>query len=130
MIFINNPINANRLMSLGTKIYTWLFGSLVGSDQFGNKYFCNSKNFESNSAKRWVIFNGEIEASRIPPHWHAWLHKTVNIPPIDYSHKYNWQKDHDPNFTGTSKAYYPNSNQISKNKENLKDEKEYEKWQP
>ena len=30
-------------MSLGTKIYTWFKGNLVGSDELGNKYYCSSK---------------------------------------------------------------------------------------
>ena len=72
-------------MSLGTKIYTWLKGNLVGSDDLGNKYYSSSKDFKDLKAKRWVIFNGEIEASNIPPHWHAWLHKSIDNPPIDYS---------------------------------------------
>ena len=55
-------------MSLGTKIYTWLKGNLVGSDDLGNKYYSSSKDFKDLKAKRWVIFNGEIEASNIPPH--------------------------------------------------------------
>ena len=116
-------------MNLGTKIYTWLFGKSVGSDEFGNKYYCSSKDFKSESAKRWVMFNGEIEASKIPPHWHAWLHKTINTPPVGYSHKYKWQKNHHPNMTGTSKAYYPNSHPLSNSKnDNIKEE--YEKWNP
>ena len=73
-------------MSLGTKIYTWLKGNLVGKDELENKYYCNSKDFKDLKAKRWVIFSGEIEASNIPAHWHAWLHKTIDNPPTDYSH--------------------------------------------
>ena len=115
-------------MNLGTKIYTWLYGKFVGDDELGNKYYCNSKKFEDATSKRWVIFKGEIEASKIPPHWHAWLHKTVNIPPINYSHKYSWQKEIKPNLTGTSKSYFPNSQTNSKN--NKKIDAEYEKWQP
>ena len=38
-------------MSLGTKIYTWLNGNLVGEDNKGNKYFCNSKDFKDIKAK-------------------------------------------------------------------------------
>ncbi len=76
-------------MSLGTKIYTLLKGNLVGRDDIGNKYYCNSKNFKDLKAKRWVIFNGEIEASNIPPHWQAWLHKSIDEPPLNYSHKYD-----------------------------------------
>ena len=47
-------------MNIGTKISTWIYGKLVDVDDFGNKYYCNSKNFEDSTAKRWVIFNGEI----------------------------------------------------------------------
>ena len=117
-------------MTIGTKIYTWIYGKYVGEDEFGNRYYCNSENFEDSSAKRWVIFKGEIEASKIPPHWHAWLHKTINIPPINYSHKYSWQKNIEPNLTGTSKAYFPNSQSLNKLKNFKKIEIEYEKWKP
>ena len=87
------------------------------------------KIFRSESVKRWVMYNGEIEASKIPPHWHAWLHKSIDVPPIKYSHEYNWQKDHKPNLTGTDKAYYPNSHPLSKSKNDL-NKKEYETWKP
>ena len=117
-------------MTIGTKIYTWIYGKYVAEDEFGNRYYCNSENFEDSSAKRWVIFKGEIEASTIPPHWHAWLHKTINIPPINYSHKYSWQKNIEPNLTGTSKAYFPNSQSLNKLKNFKKIEIEYEKWKP
>ena len=26
-------------MSIGTRLYTWLRGELVGSDEFGNRYY-------------------------------------------------------------------------------------------
>ena len=96
-------------MSLGTKLYTWLYGKFVGMDDIGNKYYTNSKVQNNLKEKRWVIFNGEIEASKIPPHWHAWLHKSVDQPPINYSHKYPWQKDHKQNMTGTKDAHFPSS---------------------
>ena len=127
---LNNYIINFLFMSFATKFYTWLKGHLVGVDELGNKYYCNSKNFESKSKKRWVIFEGEIEATNVPPHWHAWLHKTINDPPINYFHKHDWQKEHLPNFTGTSKAYFPNSYPLSKSRENLKVKKDYKKWQP
>ena len=117
-------------MILGTKIYTWLRGNFVGLDELGNKYYCNSKNFKSKSAKRWVMYHSEIEASRIPPHWQAWLHKTINVPPIHYSHKYKWQKDHHPNMTGTPQAYLPSSHPLSKSYKIKKVKTDYEKWKP
>tara|TARA_Y100001936_G_C15942115_1_gene595313 strand:- start:384 stop:734 length:351 start_codon:yes stop_codon:yes gene_type:complete len=116
-------------MSWGTIIYTWFFGHLVGKDKFGNKYFCNKSNSSDIMLKRWVIFSKEVEASRIPPEWHAWLHKTIDKPPLEYQHKYDWQKDHLHNPTGTSEAYFPNSHPLSKLKES-KTKKEYETWKP
>ena len=117
-------------MNLGTLFYTWVYGNFVSRDQFENKYYCNSKDFRDLKAKRWVIFKGEIEATKIPPHWHAWLHKSIDVPPIDYSHKYSWQKNHQPNMTGTEEAYYPNSHPLSKLRNTEKIKKEYERWEP
>jgi len=116
-------------MSLGTYIYTWIFGKFVGEDELKNRYYCSSYNFNDKSLKRWVIFKGEIEASNIPPHWHAWLHKSVESPPIKYKHKYSWQKDHQKNHTGTSKAYFPSSHPLSKSNNNSIKE-DYEAWKP
>ena len=48
-------------MSIGTTIYTWLYGKLVGSDEIGNKYYSNNNDHADLNSKRWVIFNGEIE---------------------------------------------------------------------
>ena len=117
-------------MSLGTKIYTLLFGNLVATDEFGNKYYCNSKNFEDNLSRRWVIFEGEVEATKIPPHWHAWLHKSIDKPPLNYDHKYKWQKNHEKNLTGTANAYLPASHPLSTSNNNNYKKKEYDKWQP
>ena len=117
-------------MSLGTKIYTWLNGNFVGKDEIGNKYYCNSKNFKDTHAKRWVIFNGDIEASNIPAHWHAWLHKSVDKPPINYVHKYKWQKEHKKNMTGTNDAYFPSSHPLSKNYDPENKQDDYQSWIP
>ena len=116
-------------MNLGTFLYTMIYGNLVGVDELGNKYYCNSNNFDDFNSKRWVIFKGEIEASKIPPHWHAWLHKSIDVAPLNYRHKYNWQKEHKSNMTGTKEAYYPSSHPLSKSEKNI-EKKEYETWKP
>ncbi len=117
-------------MHIGTKIYTFFRGFLIGKDQYGNKYYSNKKNPEANFSKRWVIFNGTAEASKIPSHWHAWLHKITDEAPINYKHKYHWQKDHIPNQTGTLRAYYPNSHPLNDNESKDQLEKEYVAWKP
>ena len=117
-------------MSVGTSLYTLFYGNLVGEDDLKNKYYCDSKKFNDFNSKRWVIFNGVAEPTKIPPHWHAWLHKTINEPPINYSHKYFWQKDHEENLTGTDKVYYPNSHPLSKSYSPVEIKNEYESWTP
>ena len=102
--------------TLGTKLKTVLFGNLVGKDSFGNKYY------ESKKGKRWVIYSSDIEATKIPVEWYSWIHFTNNK--IENNHdlsKYDWQKPHQSNLTGTDQAYYPN-----KNKDGIK--KKYKSW--
>ena len=87
-------------------------------DQFGNKYYENKK------GKRWVIYNGEINASKITSDWYSWIHYTSNIKPSEKKqNKYEWQKPHKDNKTGTEEAYAPNK--ISKK---AKQFKKYETW--
>ena len=117
-------------MSLGTIIYTWLYGKYVGKDDSGNKYYSNNKDFTNINGKRWVIFDGKIEATKIPPHWHAWLHKTIDVPPINYTPKYKWQKKHKINMTGTKDSYLPSSHPLSKNYSPDNKKNDYESWTP
>jgi len=117
-------------MNIGTIIYTWLYGKYIGEDEIGNKYYTNSNNLDDKKTKRWVMFKGEIESSKIPPHWHAWLHKTVNAPPINYKHDYFWQKDNKPNMTGTKDAYYPSSHPLSNDYNPDQVKEDYESWTP
>ena len=68
--------------TFGTQLWTWRFGELVGTDDQGNHYYRTkggvidpTLGFE----RRWVIYNGYAEASRIPPEWHGWMHHTVDV---------------------------------------------------
>jgi len=56
--------------TLNTQLFTWRKGVRVGEDEMGNIFYENR-----DKTKRWVIFNGEIEASKISPDWHGWLHR-------------------------------------------------------
>ena len=42
----------------------------VGIDSFCNKYYESKK---GKKKKRFVIYNGIDETSRVPARWHAWL---------------------------------------------------------
>ncbi|OJW50191.1 MAG: NADH:ubiquinone oxidoreductase subunit NDUFA12 [Alphaproteobacteria bacterium 41-28] len=92
---------------LWIKLLTWLKGELVGEDSFGNKYY-REKGPESLKERRWVIYKGIPEASKVPAEWHGWLHHTIKKPPpIDQIKRWPWEKDHLPNLSGTPYAYRP-----------------------
>ena len=105
--------------TVGTFIYTLFRGKFVGKDEFGNKYYSNSK------GKRWVIYKSTIESSRIPPEWHLWIHFLSKNKPSDNLTKFNWQKKHEENLTGTAKAYKPDGSLTFDSKKNMK---KYETW--
>ena len=95
--------------TIGTRLKTIFFGKFVGKDSFGNKYYKNK------SGKRWVIYKDEIDASKIPNEWYSWIHFTKNkIENIHDLNKYEWQKPHFPNQTGTENSYHPNKNNEKK----------------
>ena len=105
--------------TVGTFIYTLLTGKFVGNDQFGNKYYSNSE------GKRWVVYKNTVEASKIPPEWHLWIHFLTNNIPSNNPTKLKWQKKHEENLTGTSKAYKPDGSLSLDSKKNMK---KYEIW--
>jgi len=92
-------------MSIGTKIFSHMNGRRVGNDPFGNVYFEERRPPQTRRAKRWVMFKGVAESSKVPPEWHAWLHHTVDTPlsPLQQP----WAKGHMPNLSGTPGAYVP-----------------------
>ncbi len=93
-------------MTLGTRLFTMWRGEHVGDDDAGNRYFRDRKRRAGARERRWVVYAGEVEASRVPPEWHAWLHHTTDEAP-DGRAKRSWQKEHRPNATGTAAAYRP-----------------------
>jgi NADH:ubiquinone oxidoreductase subunit len=93
--------------TLGTRFHTWRYGNKVGQDEFGNTYYEGGINSDGRT-RRWVIYNGVSEASRIPPGWHGWIHHRVDVAPSQETYKArDWQKLHEPNLTGSPTAYRP-----------------------
>jgi NADH:ubiquinone oxidoreductase subunit len=89
--------------TLGTQIFTSRNGVKVGADGDGNTYYQTR-----DGKRRWVIYKGEMEASRVSPEWHGWLHHTWDKPPTEAPPKRKaWEKPHVPNLTGTGAAYAP-----------------------
>ena len=105
--------------TLGTFIYTLFLGKFVGSDEFGNKYYSNSRE------KRWVIYKNIVESTKIPTEWHLWIHFLAKNKPENNLKKYSWQKKYKENLTGTKDAYKPEGSLSSDYKKNTK---KYETW--
>ncbi|MEW9918515.1 NADH:ubiquinone oxidoreductase subunit NDUFA12 [Marimonas sp. MJW-29] len=109
--------------TLNTQLFTWRRGVKVGEDDQGNVYYRNA-----DDSRRWVIYNGDMEASRVSPDWHGWLHQTWDAPPTDKPLvRKSWEKPHVENLTGTMLSYAPAG---SIRQEKPKDRSDYEAWSP
>lgn len=123
-------------MHIGTKLFTKFYGKFVGEDEFGNKYYCSKKKEDGfhigrrGTERRWVIYNGMEDPSKIPAEWHGWMHHiTDELPTKSKTKKHSWQKPHIPNLTGTKGAYFPPGDKRAAGKRN-KALGDYEAWNP
>ncbi len=123
MYFLKRLVTWWNSQTLGTQIFTARNGMKVGEDAAGNVFY------ETRDRKRrWVIFNGEMEASRVTPEWHGWLHHTFDQPPTLVPLKRKaWETSHQENLTGTPSAYAPAG---SIRKPDPVARRDYEAWQP
>jgi len=117
-------------MTITTRIFIRWKGRPVGTDDSGNRYYREKSAPRGRRERRWVIYDGEVEASRVPPEWHAWLHYTTDeVPPEGGSPRRPWQKSHRPNATGTPDVYRPPGHVLSESgRERARSE--YEPWKP
>lgn len=92
-------------MSVLNKIFIKIFAKKVGIDQFGNEYYEDSAHRAKN--RRYVIYKGKNEPSKVPPMWHSWLHHLSDDIDKVIEHKFSWQLGHLPNLTGTKQRFDP-----------------------
>jgi NADH:ubiquinone oxidoreductase subunit len=114
-------------MSIGTRLFTWLHGRVVGTDGDGNVYY-TEKPRPGLRPRRWVIYNGAAEASAVPPEWHSWLHYTTDQP-LPTQGRRVWQKPHLPNATGTAASYRPAGHDYQGG-QRARATGDYESWTP
>lgn len=109
--------------TINTQFWTWRNGIKVGEDDQGNVFYQNK-----DGSRRWVIYKGESQASRVSPEWHGWLHHTWDEPPTKapLPHK-PWEKPHRENLTGTPGAYHPPGSLYHAAPAERRD---YDAWQP
>lgn len=103
----------------------------VGEDEFGNQYFAeNGKTGPNEKQRRWVVYNGYADASRIPTDWHGWMHHTFERPPTEEPlARKSFEKDHHPNLSGTIHAYHP-SGSLAESHNRQASTGDYEAWAP
>ena len=133
-------------MSLLKTIFTWWNGAttgihftvakrgrLVGTDELGNRYYearDNRDSWDPKLKRRWVVYKGYAEASKVPPDWHGWLHHTFAEPPTSEPlPRKGWEKEHRPNLTGTIHAYRPKGS-LARGGERQRATGDYEAWSP
>ena len=118
------------MTTFGTMIYTWLNGELVGKDEFGNRYYHAKNKKLHGRQRRWVLYKGQPEGSKVPAEWHSWLHGTTEDPLTDQAAQApSWQKPHEPNHSGSAKAYRPLGHDLSGGKRPIVGG-DYEAWKP
>lgn len=95
----------------GTRLFTWRRGQEVGRDEFGNIYYRSKKGAE----KRWVVYSGSNDGSRVPPGWQLWLRGSIDeLPDKALPPRRGFEKQPEPNATGTMAAFRPDGSLGSK----------------
>ena len=118
--------------TIGTRFTIARRGVFVGQDDFGNRYFEARDNKDSydQRKRRWVIYKGYAEPSKIPSDWHGWMHYTFDDPPtIAPLKRMAWEKPHLPNLTGTIHAWRPKGS-IARGGERASASGDYQAWTP
>jgi NADH:ubiquinone oxidoreductase subunit len=115
--------------TLSTRLYTKKYGRLIGEDEQGNTYYEDKRGLgPAGKPRRWVIYVGYAEASKVPPEWYGWLHYMTDMPPEDEAyHVRPWQKPHSENLTGTSGAYHPSGSLLGEMRR-PKADGDYQPW--
>ena len=119
--------------TVGTLLTIGKRGRLVGTDEFGNKYYedrTDRKSYDKGRKRRWVIYKGYADASKIPPDWHGWMHYIYDTPPSEHPlRRKAWEKPHEPNMSGTPFARFPQGS-LNAEGERPASAGDYEAWNP
>ena len=123
-----NPFTWWNGATWGTLVYGLSGKTLVGEDAQGNVYWEGGRH--RRHPRRWVIFDGANDASRVPPEWTAWLHHQIDdIPDRALPPARAWEKPAIANMTGTAQAYRP-SGALEKGGKRAAATGDYEAWTP
>jgi NADH:ubiquinone oxidoreductase subunit len=123
-----NPFTWWNGASLGTA-FGLIGKERIGEDELGNVYYMGGKDTAGNP-RRWVIYAGANDASRVPPDWFSWLHHQIDdVPDRALPPQRRWEKPAVPNMTGTALAYRP-PGALEKGGKRAPATGDYEAWTP
>ena len=106
-------------MGILAKLFTWWDGATIGTllnssppasgrrGCEGNRYYRAKKlraagQPGAGTERRWVIYKGANDASRVPAEWHGWLHNSYDgVPESHLPAARIWEAEFTPNATGT-----------------------------
>lgn len=112
--------------SWGTTFVSRRHGEEVGRDEAGNVYFRH----RDDPKRRWVIYDGSNDSSRVPPVWNAWLRGTIDeLPDKAMPPRRAFEQAPQPNLTGTIAAYRPGGSLAAKGARQVSTG-DYEAWKP
>lgn len=116
--------------TIGTLLDTSRNGEQVGTDAQGNRYYRAKKKDAAGRERRWVIYEGLNDSSRVPAEWHGWLHGSFDgVPESNLPPPRIWETDYTPNATGTVAAYRP-AGALEKGGVRARATGDYEAWSP
>lgn len=115
-------------MSFSDKLWIKLFAKFEGTDRFSNKFY-SYLDKSLGKERRYVIYKGYYEPSKVSPAWFSWLHYLSPNIPLDDELNYEWQTHSSRlNLTGTSEKYQPEG--IKNPTEFAEKIKIYQAWVP
>ena len=116
--------------TIGTLLWSWRNGEHVGTDAQGNKYYRSKRRGSGQIERRWVIYDGPNDASRVPSEWHGWLHGSFEDVPESFLPPARiWEAEFTPNATGTAGAYRPQG-ALERGGKRAAAVGDYEAWSP
>lgn len=116
--------------TIGTLFDVGRRGAFVGEDEMGNRYFQERKTSLDGRHRRWVLYKGYAEGSKVSPDWHGWMAHTFEHPPTTEPFSLKaWEKSHVPNMTGTLNAWRPKGS-LAEGGDRPKATGDYEAWKP
>jgi NADH:ubiquinone oxidoreductase subunit len=100
-------------MKVLVKIYLTFFATKVGEDEYGNQFFELKRLDYLGRKKRYCLYKGVVEASKISPEWHPFMHYQIEAKDVKkHFREYKWQKPALPDTTLSAYKFLPKNHML------------------